>query len=55
MELKKIVYIPTASYFPSIDSKKSKGEQKRRARYDAKEKFIRLKNAFSIEVGMILF
>jgi len=34
----KICYIPTASYCYNANSPKSKGEQRRRARYDAKQK-----------------
>lgn len=49
-----LVYIPTAAYAPSKSSMKSAGEQRRRARYDARQKKDLLKEAFEIETAVIL-
>ncbi len=51
---KTLVYVPTASYFYKEESTKSRGEQRRRARYDAKSKIDILKEALDIENSILL-
>jgi peptidase E len=51
---KSLIYVPTASYATSKLSTKSPGEQRRRARYDAKQKMGLLKEAFEIDKATIL-
>ena len=50
----RIVYIPTAAYAPDRSSTRSLGEQRRRARYDAKEKMSLLQTAFEAESCSLL-
>lgn len=51
---KSLLYVPTASYAISKLSTKSLGEQRRRARYDAKQKMKLLKEAFKIDKTTML-
>jgi len=47
-DMKHMVYIPTAAYCLDVTSSKPIGEQRRRARYDAKQKAQLLSKAFNI-------
>jgi len=49
-----LVYIPTAKYYHDKKSMKSYGEQRRRARYEAKDKCHLLDNYFNIKNTYIL-
>ena len=51
---KSLLYVPTASYATHKLSTKSLGEQRRRARYDAKQKMKLLKEAFEIDKTTML-
>lgn len=51
---KSLVYIPTAKYIYNNDSTKSKGEQRRKARYEAKQKINLLSNSLSIDSCVLL-
>jgi len=53
-EKKTLVYIPTASYEFNQASTRSRGDQRRRARYDARAKMLLLKEAFNIPNGHML-
>lgn len=50
----RLVYIPTAQYAVDTTSSKSKGEQRRRARYDARQKLQLLSRALSIHQSDLL-
>ena len=52
--LKHLVYVPTASYCLDKQSSRPIGEQRRRARYDAKQKAAILSNAFGTKEFSLL-
>ena len=55
VEKKKLVYIPTAMYAYNPDGSKPRGEQRRRARYDARQKLQFLEKSFACEnQGLLL-
>ena len=50
-EVKTLAYIGTALAAPSLDSNRSLGEQRRRARYDAKQKMKEIQDALDLHGG----
>ena len=50
----KLVYIPCASYAPTPSSTRSLGEQRRRARYEGKQKMLLLKDLFGLRKTCLL-
>ncbi len=50
----KLVYIPCASYAPTQTSTRSIGEQRRRARYEGKQKMALLKDLFGLKKTCLL-
>ena len=53
-DLTELVYIPTASYVYDPTSPRSKGEQRRRARYDAKQKMSFIATSLGISQATLL-
>jgi peptidase E len=49
-----LVYVPTASYAPSSTSTRSSGEQRRRNRYDARQKMNEVKDGLGMESARLL-
>jgi peptidase E len=52
--LSSFVYIPTAKFGYDTSSPKSKGEQRRRARYDAKQKMLLIADSFKLSNPTLL-
>lgn len=52
--VKKLVYVPTASYVFDPSSPRSKGDQRRRARYDAKQKMSYLLSELQLSDSVLL-
>jgi len=50
----KLCYVPTATYVYDPSSPRAKGEQRRRARYEAKQKMAQLSSAFGLEQSALL-
>lgn len=48
------IYVPTAKFAPDASSTRSKGEQRRRARYDAKQKMALLVEELSLKDPVML-
>jgi hypothetical protein len=49
----KLIYIPTATFTFNAKSLKSRGEQRRRAKYEAKQKMKLLAESFDVETMML--